>query len=862
MLYLEDYLEMIEHLPQELRDRFTEMREMDLTVQNNSDTLAKRAKALFAQCRHNELSTADADAEFANIRNEYYRVLEDADEKVQLAGEMYDLVDRYLRRLDTELYKFKCELEADHNGITEILEKRSLELDNATSNGNTIQKENRFYDVHGPFTPSSTNRADSRHKVKLEKRRNSHAASGFSSFEKRIAGSSTPLSIGSSSAVSNSSSATIAPHVLNPSTGGSVTYNLQTFDAGNAIAAAASQAIAQTQQMQQGRRTASLKASYEAIGAAGSHELLINSELAGATHNAIQAVERESSAFSNQRRQKRKNSANSTVSTGALQMQQPVNAQPPALDQPITLMPQQQQSIQLEQASTQHQQQLRPTHQHQSLPTTDISTIPSSVGSPVQLQIQQHSKTTSNNMQLSHSAQMQQMSLQPQPLSQGQPQQQAAQLQHLKQQPRNLSQQHQLNQPHIVGQTLTQSLQQLPQIRKIPYVLNAPMAKMRQLRHELEQQQLKNQNHLKLIPLESDSSSLLPQQQSQLSQQNLHVQLAQPHIKLQQKPNKQQPSQFQPQKQQQTTNLLSVQSTLAETQQQVPQMIQQVQQTSLHQMQPISNHQHVSTQQFLPQHKLLLKDSQPKDYLLNQARSLQQQEQQRMVATSLPTPLQTQHVKKQDQQLQPQHKNQHILQPQTQGRTSSIQPQQQQQQQSQTHLLQSQTQQLAMQQQQSIQIGQNMQRQQAHAQTVQPQQQQAVQSSHPTPSTGYSQIQPLPQLQHQQAVGQTSMHGQQTSGLGPMPSIDTLDSMSSEPLETLDSVITVEPESEWSCDPNEPRYCICNQVSYGDMVACDNEGCPFEWFHYPCVNITSSPKGKWYCPQCSTSMKRRGSRKN
>lgn len=23
-------------------------------------------------------------------------------------------------------------------------------------------------------------------------------------------------------------------------------------------------------------------------------------------------------------------------------------------------------------------------------------------------------------------------------------------------------------------------------------------------------------------------------------------------------------------------------------------------------------------------------------------------------------------------------------------------------------------------------------------------------------------------------------------------------------------------------DPNEPTYCLCNQVSYGDMVACDN----------------------------------------
>lgn len=28
---------------------------------------------------------------------------------------------------------------------------------------------------------------------------------------------------------------------------------------------------------------------------------------------------------------------------------------------------------------------------------------------------------------------------------------------------------------------------------------------------------------------------------------------------------------------------------------------------------------------------------------------------------------------------------------------------------------------------------------------------------------------------------------------------------------------------EWNYDPNEPRYCICNQISYGDMVACDNE---------------------------------------
>lgn len=63
---------------------------------------------------------------------------------------MYELVDKYLRRLDTELHKFKCELEADNKGITELLEKRSLELDTpVTSSSLSLhqqqqQKENRY----------------------------------------------------------------------------------------------------------------------------------------------------------------------------------------------------------------------------------------------------------------------------------------------------------------------------------------------------------------------------------------------------------------------------------------------------------------------------------------------------------------------------------------------------------------------------------------------------------------------------------------------------------------------------------------------------------------------------------------------
>ncbi|KAL2923217.1 PHD finger protein ING2 [Bienertia sinuspersici] len=54
-------------------------------------------------------------------------------------------------------------------------------------------------------------------------------------------------------------------------------------------------------------------------------------------------------------------------------------------------------------------------------------------------------------------------------------------------------------------------------------------------------------------------------------------------------------------------------------------------------------------------------------------------------------------------------------------------------------------------------------------------------------------------------------------------------------------------------DPNEPIYCVCHQVSFGDMIACDNESClGGEWFHYACVGLTPETrfKGKWYCPTC------------
>lgn len=55
-------------------------------------------------------------------------------------------------------------------------------------------------------------------------------------------------------------------------------------------------------------------------------------------------------------------------------------------------------------------------------------------------------------------------------------------------------------------------------------------------------------------------------------------------------------------------------------------------------------------------------------------------------------------------------------------------------------------------------------------------------------------------------------------------------------------------------DSAEPRYCFCQRVSYGDMIACDNPDCVIEWFHFGCVGITKQPKTKWYCPDCAAAM--------
>ncbi|TVY87537.1 Transcriptional regulatory protein [Lachnellula willkommii] len=77
-------------------------------------------------------------------------------------------------------------------------------------------------------------------------------------------------------------------------------------------------------------------------------------------------------------------------------------------------------------------------------------------------------------------------------------------------------------------------------------------------------------------------------------------------------------------------------------------------------------------------------------------------------------------------------------------------------------------------------------------------------------------------------------------------------------IEVDDAASTVQDEDEdEEIGADEPLYCYCNGVSYGEMVACDADDCEKEWFHLECVGLKVAPRGnaKWYCNDCKEKMK-------
>ncbi|RVX65898.1 hypothetical protein B0A52_10262 [Exophiala mesophila] len=72
--------------------------------------------------------------------------------------------------------------------------------------------------------------------------------------------------------------------------------------------------------------------------------------------------------------------------------------------------------------------------------------------------------------------------------------------------------------------------------------------------------------------------------------------------------------------------------------------------------------------------------------------------------------------------------------------------------------------------------------------------------------------------------------------------------------QTIEAEPDAAEDEEMEDDENEDNksYCFCNQRSYGEMVACENDDCPYQWFHTSCLQMKKVPDEDedWYCPTC------------
>lgn len=108
-LYLENFLESIEHFPKELQRNFSLMRDLD---QRTQDTLREVEESVKDYKKSvSSLSQDERKKRLSKIDELYQKAKEYSDDKVQLAMQMYEMVDKHIRRLDNDLGRFEQELQ-------------------------------------------------------------------------------------------------------------------------------------------------------------------------------------------------------------------------------------------------------------------------------------------------------------------------------------------------------------------------------------------------------------------------------------------------------------------------------------------------------------------------------------------------------------------------------------------------------------------------------------------------------------------------------------------------------------------------------------------------------------------------------
>ncbi|XP_059816221.1 inhibitor of growth protein 4-like isoform X1 [Hypanus sabinus] len=134
-MYLEHYLDSIENLPFELQRNFQLMRDLDQRTEDLKVEIDKLAGEYVSNAR--TLGSEQKLQLVRQIQSAYSKCKEFGDDKVQLAMQTYEMVDKHIRRLDTDLARFEADLKEK--------QIESSDCDSCSSKGkkSRIQKEKK-----------------------------------------------------------------------------------------------------------------------------------------------------------------------------------------------------------------------------------------------------------------------------------------------------------------------------------------------------------------------------------------------------------------------------------------------------------------------------------------------------------------------------------------------------------------------------------------------------------------------------------------------------------------------------------------------------------------------------------------------
>uniref|UniRef100_A0A914XDN6 Inhibitor of growth protein N-terminal histone-binding domain-containing protein n=2 Tax=Plectus sambesii TaxID=2011161 RepID=A0A914XDN6_9BILA len=107
-LYLEQYLDSLQGLPGDLKTNLSLLRDLDGQCQAKLFDIDGKVKRFVKSWRN--MTRESRKKKYDNIQREFSEAKDVSDKKISLASSTYEMVDKHIRRLDSDLARFEADI--------------------------------------------------------------------------------------------------------------------------------------------------------------------------------------------------------------------------------------------------------------------------------------------------------------------------------------------------------------------------------------------------------------------------------------------------------------------------------------------------------------------------------------------------------------------------------------------------------------------------------------------------------------------------------------------------------------------------------------------------------------------------------